>query len=38
MQGESFKNYLLKNPQKVVERIGENQEKLFTQNLPHLAL
>lgn len=38
VEGESFKNYLLKNPQKVVERIGENQEKLFTQNLPHLAV
>lgn len=35
---ESFKNYLLKNPTKVLERIEENQIKLYSNNLPNLIL
>lgn len=35
---ESFKNYLLKNPTKVLERIKENQMKLYSKNLPNLIL
>lgn len=35
---ESFKNYLLKNPTKVLERIKENQIKLYSNNLPNLIL
>lgn len=35
-KGESFQNYVLKNPQKVGERILENQQKLYTNNLPRL--
>lgn len=35
---ESFKNYLLKNPEKIIERIKENQIKLYTNNLPNLIL
>lgn len=36
--GESFKNYLLENPEKVIQRIEENQIKLYTNNLPNLIL
>lgn len=36
--GESFKNYLLENPLKVVNRVQENQIKLYTNNLPNLIL
>jgi len=35
---ESFKNYLLANPLKVLKRIKENQLKLYTNNLPNLIL
>lgn len=35
---ESFKNYIFSNPSQVLERIGENQVKLYTQNLPHIIL
>lgn len=35
---ESFKNYLLENPTKVLERIEENQIKLYSNNLPNLIL
>lgn len=35
---ESFKNYLLENPTKVLERIKENQIKLYSNNLPNLIL
>jgi len=35
---ESFKNYLLENPSKVLQRIKENQIKLYTNNLPNLIL
>lgn len=35
---ESFKNYLLKNPSQVIQRVKENQIKLYTNNLPHLIL
>lgn len=34
----NFKNYLLENPTKVLQRIQENQIKLYTQNLPHLIV
>lgn len=37
-KGESFKNYLLQNPEKVFERVQENQLKLYSQNLPRLIL
>lgn len=36
--GESLKNYLLENPKKVMQRIQENQTKLYINNLPHLIL
>lgn len=35
---ESFKDYLLKNSSKIIDRIKENQKKLYTQNLLHLIL
>ncbi len=35
---ESFKNYLLGNPKKVINRVKENQIKLYTNNLPNLIL
>lgn len=35
---ESFKNYLLGNPLKVINRVKENQVKLYTNNLPNLIL
>jgi hypothetical protein len=38
MQWEGFVSYMLKDPQKVINRIKENQSKLFTSNLPHLFL
>lgn len=34
----NFKNYLLENPEKVLQRIGENQAKLYTHNLPRVIL
>lgn len=34
----NFKNYLLEKPTKVLQRIQENQIKLYTQNLPHLIV
>lgn len=38
MEWESFKNYILKNPFKVLERVKQNQIKLYTNNLPNLIL
>lgn len=35
---ESFTNYLSKNPSKVIERIWENQTKLYTSNIPNLVI
>lgn len=35
---ESFKKYLLENPWKVVDRMLENQSKLYTQNLPNIII
>lgn len=35
---ESFKKYLLENPWKVVDRMIENQSKLYTQNLPNIII
>ena len=35
---ESFKNYLLNNPEKILKRVQENQIKLYTHILPTLIL
>ncbi len=35
---ESFKNYMLSDPQKVIHRISENQLKLYWENLPHIIV
>lgn len=35
---QNFKNYILKNPEKIIERVQENQIKLYTNNLPKLIL
>ncbi|MDD5769464.1 MAG: hypothetical protein PHE25_00705 [Candidatus Gracilibacteria bacterium] len=37
-ESQSFKYYLLNNPQKIIERIKENQIKLYTNNLPNLII
>lgn len=38
IEWDSFKSYIFKNPNKVINRVIENQQKLYINNLPNLIL